>query len=143
LTKDVNRFVCVMDAISDGEFLRSKGPFVALKWNWEELPWLKAKGYYSLAAFIAYKLELSLRLSWLNSHAKKRMKNINSNTANNCYSLGNAHETAKNGVAPGLGVFTRQRVLEEERVRCLVERSGSVGRVAYVVRAGYVAGGCV
>ncbi|KAH9293798.1 hypothetical protein KI387_040998, partial [Taxus chinensis] len=43
LAKHVDRFICVMDAISDGEFLRSKGSFVDSKWNWEELPWLRAK----------------------------------------------------------------------------------------------------
>ncbi|GLJ36545.1 hypothetical protein SUGI_0734400 [Cryptomeria japonica] len=89
LVKDMERFVSVMDAISNGEFLRSSGPSSASKWQWEELPWLKDKGYYSLAAFVVNKLELSLRLSWLASRAKKRINNSNVNN-----SAGN--ETAAN-----------------------------------------------
>lgn len=88
LVKDADRFLAVMDAISNCDFLRSaKSPPSACKW--EELPWLKAKGYYSLAAFVANKLELSLRLSWLHSHGKKRSSRMNS--------MANSHEVHKNG----------------------------------------------
>ncbi|XP_043718931.1 uncharacterized protein LOC122666894 [Telopea speciosissima] len=67
---NVDRFVCVMDNISNGQFLRSEEN--ALGVAWEELPWLKAKGYYSIEAFLANKLEVALRLSWLNSNGGKK-----------------------------------------------------------------------
>jgi hypothetical protein len=63
LVEDVDHFLAVMDAISNRDFLRSAKPPPSAS-KWEELPWLKAKGYYSLAAFVANKLELSLGLSW-------------------------------------------------------------------------------
>ncbi|CAL9232562.1 unnamed protein product [Arabidopsis halleri] len=67
---NVDRFVETMDALSNGAFLRGEesdlGP------NWVELEWLKAKGYYSMEAFIANRLEVSLRLAWLNTNSGKR-----------------------------------------------------------------------
>ncbi|KAF6140417.1 hypothetical protein GIB67_013186 [Kingdonia uniflora] len=68
---DVDRFVKVMDGVSNGEFLR--GEDSSLGSEWEELPWLKAMGYYGVEAFVANKLELALRLAWLSYNgAKKR-----------------------------------------------------------------------
>nr|DAD18506.1 TPA_asm: hypothetical protein HUJ06_019969 [Nelumbo nucifera] len=67
---ELNHFVAVMDGISNGQFLRGEGSILGS--SWEELPWLKAKGYYSMEAFVANKLELALRLSWLNCNAGKK-----------------------------------------------------------------------
>lgn len=68
---DVDRFVETMDKVSNGAFLR--GDSSELISEWVELDWLKAKGYYSMEAFIANKLEVNLRLAWLNcSNGKKR-----------------------------------------------------------------------
>ncbi|XP_058104484.1 uncharacterized protein LOC131248286 isoform X3 [Magnolia sinica] len=68
---DLDRFVNVMDGVSDGGFLRGDEGG-ALGSTWQELPWLKAKGYYSLEAFVANRLELALRLSWLNCCTGKK-----------------------------------------------------------------------
>ena len=76
LVEGVDHFLAVMDAISNRDFLRSAKPPPSAS-KWEELPWLKAKGYYSLTAFVANKLELSLGLSWLHSHGKKRSSRMN------------------------------------------------------------------
>eukprot|EP01018_Ginkgo_biloba_P022544 Gb_00149 [translate_table: standard] len=89
LVEDLDRFIAVMDAISNGEFLNSANPPSAS--SWEELPWLEAKGFYSLSAFVANKLELSLRLSWLNAHGRNRTSRM--------HSMVNSHETYKNGPA--------------------------------------------
>ncbi|XP_077236390.1 nucleotidyltransferase family protein isoform X2 [Tasmannia lanceolata] len=67
---DLDRFVRVMDGVSDGGFLR--GEEQALGSDWEELPWLKAKGYYSVEAFVANKMELTMRLSWLSCYGPKK-----------------------------------------------------------------------
>ncbi|KAF8379237.1 hypothetical protein HHK36_028669 [Tetracentron sinense] len=67
---DLDRFISVMDGVSNGGFLR--GEESDLGSAWEELPWLKAKGYYSMEAFVANKLELALRLSWLNCNGSKK-----------------------------------------------------------------------
>lgn len=41
--------------------------------DWVEFDWLKAKGYYSMEAFIVNRLEVALRLAWLNvNNGKKR-----------------------------------------------------------------------
>ncbi|XP_023635771.1 uncharacterized protein LOC17883065 isoform X2 [Capsella rubella] len=63
---NVDRFVETMDALSNGAFLR--GEESDLGSNWVELDWLKAKGYYSMEAFIANRLEVSLRLAWFNTN---------------------------------------------------------------------------
>lgn len=68
---DVDRFVETIDKVSNGAFLR--GDTSELGSEWVELDWLKAKGYYSMETFIANKLEVSLRLAWLNcNNGKKR-----------------------------------------------------------------------
>lgn len=67
---NVDRFVETMDALSNGAFLR--GEESDLGSNWVELEWLKAKGYYSMEAFIANRLEVSLRLAWLNTNSGKK-----------------------------------------------------------------------
>ncbi|XP_022144393.1 uncharacterized protein LOC111014060 isoform X2 [Momordica charantia] len=68
---NVDKFVETMDVVSNGGFLRGEGGDLAS--DWAELNWLKAKGYYSVEAFLANKLEVTLRLSWMNlNHGKKR-----------------------------------------------------------------------
>lgn len=67
---NVDRFVETMDALSSGAFLR--GEETDLLSNWVELEWLKAKGYYTMEAFIANRLEVSLRLAWLNTNSGKK-----------------------------------------------------------------------
>ncbi|XP_042016015.1 uncharacterized protein LOC121763991 [Salvia splendens] len=71
LVEDVSRFVDVMDEITHGEFLRGgeEGEMAA---DWLELAWLKAKGYYSLEEFVVNRMEVSLRLAWLNSTSGKK-----------------------------------------------------------------------
>lgn len=71
--ENVDRFVEIMDGVSNGQFLRGEesGALVA---DWVEMEWLKSKGYYSMEAFVVNKLEVALRLAWLNctSTGKKR-----------------------------------------------------------------------
>ncbi|KAF3780648.1 Non-canonical poly(A) RNA polymerase [Nymphaea thermarum] len=69
--RDLDGFVAVMDGVSNGEFLRTTTASSAGT-EWEELPWLKAKGYYSVESFLANKMELALRFSWGNLRGKKR-----------------------------------------------------------------------
>lgn len=61
---DVDRFVEAMDRISGGGFLRREE--AELGEDWVELHWLKSKGYYGIEAFIANRIEVSMRLAWLN-----------------------------------------------------------------------------
>ncbi|KAI3981360.1 hypothetical protein MKX01_001805 [Papaver californicum] len=84
MVRDVDRFVEVMDSVSGGEFLRGeeeKKNSTSSSSNlveWKEMNWLKAKGYYSIKAFLVNRLEIALRLSWLhcnvNSNSKRRVK---------------------------------------------------------------------
>ena len=62
---DVDRFVDVMDRISNGGFLRGEENEIGN--DWVELNWLKAMGYYGIEAFLANRIEVSMRLAWLNS----------------------------------------------------------------------------
>ncbi|KAL3624512.1 hypothetical protein CASFOL_031180 [Castilleja foliolosa] len=71
LVEDVNRFVEVMDGITNGEFLRG-GDEAELVGEWVELGWLKGKGYYSLEEFIVNRIEVALRLAWLSSNCVKK-----------------------------------------------------------------------
>ena len=69
--ENVDRFVEAMDKISNGGFLRGEESELGMQWL--ELEWLKSKGYYSIEAFVANRLEVNMRLAWLNSnHGKKR-----------------------------------------------------------------------
>lgn len=71
LVENVDRFVAVMDEISNGDFLRGEESDLGL--DWVEFNWLKDKGYYSMEAFVANRLEVALRLAWLScSNGKKR-----------------------------------------------------------------------
>lgn len=70
LVRDLDVFVQTMDGISDGGFLR--GEVGELGDDWVELAWLKAKGYYSISAFVANRLEVALRLAWLSCHNGKK-----------------------------------------------------------------------
>lgn len=70
---DLDLFVEVMDGVSNGGFLR--GEESELGSDWVESKWLKAKGYYGIEAFVANRLEVALRLAWLNGssgNGKKR-----------------------------------------------------------------------
>lgn len=72
LVENVDRFVEAMDGISHGGFLRG-GEESELGSDWAELKWLKGKGYYSMEAFVANRLEVALRLAWLScNNGKKR-----------------------------------------------------------------------
>ncbi|XP_024032775.1 uncharacterized protein LOC112095306, partial [Morus notabilis] len=71
--QNFDQFVEAMDGVSNGRFLR--GEESELGSDWVELEWLKAKGYYSIEAFVANRLEVALRLAWLNNNSgngKKR-----------------------------------------------------------------------
>jgi hypothetical protein len=70
LVEDLERFVGAMDGISNGGFLR--GDKSELGSDWVELEWLKAKGYYSLEAFVVNQLEVAPRLAWLNCNGGRR-----------------------------------------------------------------------
>ncbi|XP_049380095.1 uncharacterized protein LOC125844799 isoform X1 [Solanum stenotomum] len=68
---NVDTFVNAMDGVTNGKFLR--GEESGLSSEWVELGWLKEKGYYSIEAFAANRLEVALRLAWLNhNNGKKR-----------------------------------------------------------------------
>lgn len=71
LLTDVDRFVETMDDLSNGSFLRGEETDLGSS-DWVELEWLKAKGYYTMEAFIANRLEVSLRLAWLNTCSGKK-----------------------------------------------------------------------
>lgn len=69
--ENVDRFVEAMDEISNGKFLRGENNDLGT--DWVELDWLKSKGYYSVEAFVANRLEVSMRLAWLNcNNGRKR-----------------------------------------------------------------------
>lgn len=71
LVEDVDKFVEVMDVVTNGGFLR--GEESRLGEEWVEFEWLKGKGYYGIEAFVVNRLEVALRLSWMNcSSGKKR-----------------------------------------------------------------------
>ncbi|KAE8697523.1 Nucleotidyltransferase family protein isoform 4 [Hibiscus syriacus] len=70
LVENVERFVETMDGVSNGLFLR--GEETELVSDWTELEWLKSKGYYSIEAFVVNRLEVALRLAWLNCNSGKR-----------------------------------------------------------------------
>jgi hypothetical protein len=70
LVEDLERFVGAMYGISNGGFLR--GDESELGSDWVELEWLKAKGYYSLEAFVVNRLEVAPRLAWLNCNGGRR-----------------------------------------------------------------------
>ena len=69
--EDLEKFVETMDEVSNGGFLR--GEESELGSDWVELEWLKAKGYYTMEAFVVNRLEVALRLAWLNcNNGRKR-----------------------------------------------------------------------
>ncbi|KAJ0967074.1 hypothetical protein J5N97_023991 [Dioscorea zingiberensis] len=69
---DVDWFVKIMDGISGGRFLR--GEVEGLGSTWVEMDWLKDMGYYGMEAFLANRIEVALRLSWLASTKGKKVK---------------------------------------------------------------------
>ncbi|XP_024525198.1 uncharacterized protein LOC112344551 isoform X1 [Selaginella moellendorffii] len=70
LLENVERLVGVMDEISYGEFLATQ--CLSGGSPWEETPWLKRVGYYSLSAFVANKLEISLWSAWITALGTKQ-----------------------------------------------------------------------
>lgn len=70
LVDNLEGFVMAMDEISNGGFLR--GEESELGSDWVELEWLKAKGYYSMEAFVANRLEVALRLAFLNCNSGRK-----------------------------------------------------------------------
>uniref|UniRef100_A0A2P2M677 Uncharacterized protein MANES_05G049400 n=1 Tax=Rhizophora mucronata TaxID=61149 RepID=A0A2P2M677_RHIMU len=68
--ENLDKFVETMDNMSNGAFLKGEGG--ELGSDWVELEWLKARGYYSMEAFVANKLEVALRLAWLNCCSGKK-----------------------------------------------------------------------
>lgn len=71
LVEDMSKFVDVVDEITNGEFLRG-GEEAEMAAEWVELGWLKAKGYYNLEEFVVNRMEVALRLAWLNSNSGKK-----------------------------------------------------------------------
>ncbi|KAL8263520.1 hypothetical protein R6Q59_021650 [Mikania micrantha] len=70
--ENVDAFVEAMDGVSNGEFLRGEDGVLLGSMKCVELNWLKVKGYYSMEAFVANRLELALRLSWLHLNIGKK-----------------------------------------------------------------------
>ncbi|KAI7737921.1 hypothetical protein M8C21_027387 [Ambrosia artemisiifolia] len=70
--ENVEAFVGVMDGVTNGEFLRGEDGVVMGSGDWVELNWLKGMGYYSLEAFVVNRLELALRLAWLQVNVGKK-----------------------------------------------------------------------
>ncbi|XP_021864272.2 uncharacterized protein [Spinacia oleracea] len=94
---DFPRFVETMDRVSDSGFLTgSTQDWAELGNEWPELGWLKAKGYYSLQAFVANRVEVALRLAWVNGNGgKKRGVKLK--------------EKASNAVGLGANVYWRKK----------------------------------
>lgn len=70
LAENLDVFLEVMGEISYGEFLEH--PLGLTASPWEETPWLQVQGYYSVAAFIANKLEICIWSSYSLSMGSKR-----------------------------------------------------------------------
>lgn len=68
--ENLDLFVEAMDGVSNGAFLR--GEESELGSDWVEFEWLKEKGYYSIESFVANRLEMALRLAWLNCNSGKK-----------------------------------------------------------------------
>ncbi|KAE8038674.1 hypothetical protein FH972_011155 [Carpinus fangiana] len=69
--EDVTACSCSIESVdANGSFLR--GDKSELGSDWVELEWLKAKGYYSLEAFVVNRLEVALGLAWLNCNGGRR-----------------------------------------------------------------------
>jgi hypothetical protein len=66
LLTSTEEFLELMDSITHGQFLLSISN--SQDSSWEELPWLKNMGYYTLPAFVANKIELVLWSAWLRDH---------------------------------------------------------------------------
>ncbi|XP_021756293.1 uncharacterized protein LOC110721453 [Chenopodium quinoa] len=87
--EEFDQFVRVMDRVSDSGFLNgSNSDWVELGNEWPELGWLKGKGYYSLEAFVANRVEVALRLAWVNGSGGKKRGMKLKEKANNAVGLG-------------------------------------------------------
>jgi len=95
--EDVGRFVEVMDSVSDSGFLNGGSDWAELGSEWVELGWLKAKGYYSMEAFVANRMEVALRLAWLNSNNSGKKRGVK------------LKEKASNAAGIGANVYWRKR----------------------------------
>lgn len=71
LLRNVDQFLAMMDAITHSEFFVSVGAGRQDS-SWEELPWLKSMGYYTMAAFVANKVELAMWSAWLQDEGAHR-----------------------------------------------------------------------
>ncbi|KAH9621285.1 hypothetical protein KSS87_000896 [Heliosperma pusillum] len=98
---DVAEFAGLMDDVSGGGFLSGEADeWAELGLEWAEMRWLKAKGYYSLEEFVANRVEVALRMAWLNSGGgggggRKRGVKLK--------------EKVKNVVGLGINVYWRKR----------------------------------
>ncbi|KAI5081219.1 hypothetical protein GOP47_0004402 [Adiantum capillus-veneris] len=69
--RDPDHFFATMDTITYGGFLSSLANSQQDS-LWQELLWLKSMGYYTMAAFVANKLELAMWSAWLNDEGTHR-----------------------------------------------------------------------
>lgn len=91
-------FVETMDRVSDSGFLNgSNSDWGELGNDWPEMGWLKAKGYYSLEAFVANRVEVALRLAWVNGSNGGKKRGVK------------LKEKAKNAVGLGANVYWRKK----------------------------------
>ena len=96
-------FVSTLDNLSNSGFLTgSTQDWAELGKDWPELGWFKAKGYYSLEAFVANRLEIALRLAWVNhintNGGAKKIRGVTMKLK----------EKAKNAVGLGVNVYWRK-----------------------------------
>ncbi|CAM6089852.1 unnamed protein product [Calypogeia fissa] len=95
---DIGTFLKVMDRLSHHEFLNTS-PFLssaAAASTWEETPWLKSMGYYSMPAFIANRFEFELWAAWNRAQGTKKpprslsVKSTKGGTQNGWIAAGNS-----------------------------------------------------
>ncbi|CAO2834833.1 unnamed protein product [Amaranthus hypochondriacus] len=96
-------FVSTLDNLSNLGFLTgSTQDWAELGNDWPEFGWFKAKGYYSLEAFVANRVEIALRLAWVNHiNSNGGAKKIRGVTMK-------LKEKAKNVVGLGVNVYWRK-----------------------------------
>lgn len=95
---DFPRFVETMDRVSDSGFLNgSTRDWAELGNEWAELGWLKDKGYYGLEEFVANRVEVALRLAWVNSGGGGKKRGVK------------LKEKARNVVGLGVNVYWRKK----------------------------------
>lgn len=95
--QDVSSFAEAMDSVSDSGFLNGGSDWAELGSEWVELGWLKAKGYYSMEAFVVNRMEVALRLAWLNSNNSGKKRGVK------------LKEKASNAAGVGANVYWRKK----------------------------------